>query len=602
MRRWKVRSIFKALIRKKEMVSSQDSKLARCLSTLDLTALGIGSTLGVGVYVLAGSVSKEIAGPAVVISFAIAAITSMFAGLCYAEFGARVPRAGSAYVYSYVTMGEFVAFLIGWTLILEYVIGSASVVRGLSTYVDALFNNTMRNAFQSAAHIDVSYLSSYPDFFAFGVTLVFSAALAFGAKESSTANNFFTLINLLVVLFVVIAGSFKADTNNWKTEPPCTEESCKFGTGGFAPYGIAGIITGAATCFYGFIGFDCVATTGEEAKDPQRSIPIAIVASLTVVFLAYFAVSAVLTTVLPYYEQNPDAPFPYLFERLDWRWAKLIVSIGAICGLCASLLGAMFPLPRVIYAMASDGLIFKWMGKVSSRFHTPLMGTFSAGLLTGVLAAIFELSQLVNMMSIGTLLAYSIVAACVLILRYEESETSEKKDDRYPRTFTFIAKQLVNGNRLLHPTKLTTQIVTCLVFFYFILCACLTSIISFRSEEILKGRLLVIVPLAVMVLLLVLTLLFIYQQPVSGKKLAFSVPFVPFLPAFSILINIYLMMMLDAMTWIRFIVWMVIGLSIYFFYGIWNSNNSPEKKCVLKIVDDKSKENEWKPAEGPRFG
>ncbi|KAL6448329.1 hypothetical protein ACFW04_000342 [Cataglyphis niger] len=415
--KWKLRDVYKVFSRKKVVDITQDSKLARVLSTLDLTALGIGSTLGVGVYVLAGTVARSTAGPAVVISFAIAAIASMFAGLCYAEFGARVPRAGSAYVYSYVTMGEFVAFLIGWTLILEYVIGSASVVRGLSTYVDALFNNSMRNAFESAAHIDINHLSSYPDFFAFGITLLFSVALAFGAKESSLANNFFTLVNLSVVLFVIIAGSFKANISNWKTETKCTKTDCQFGTGGFMPYGISGVISGAATCFYGFIGFDCVATTGEEAKYPQRSIPIAIVASLTIVFLAYFGVSVVLTTVLPYYEQDPEAPFPHLFKTIGWEWAKWLVSIGAICGLCASLLGAMFPLPRVIYAMASDGLIFKWMGKVSSRFQTPIMGTLSAGLLTGILAAIFELTQLVNMMSIGTLLAYSIVASCVLILR-----------------------------------------------------------------------------------------------------------------------------------------------------------------------------------------
>ncbi|XP_053981730.1 cationic amino acid transporter 3 isoform X3 [Hylaeus volcanicus] len=566
-----LRGLHKAFTRKKEMVLAEDTKLARCLSTLDLTALGIGSTLGVGVYVLAGSVSKTTAGPAVIISFAIAAIASMFAGLCYAEFGARVPRAGSAYVYSYVTMGEFTAFVIGWTLILEYVIGSASVVRGLSTYVDALLNNTMRNAFESAAPIDVSYLSTYPDFFAFGVTLIFSAALAFGAKESSVANNVFTLVNLMVVLFVIIAGSLKADVTNWKTKPTCTETNCDYGTGGFAPYGIGGIITGAATCFYGFIGFDCVATTGEEAKDPQRSIPIAIVASLTVVFLAYFGVSTVLTMVLPYYEQNSDAPFPYLFDKIGWSWAKWVVSIGAICGLCASLLGAMFPLPRVLYAMASDGLIFEWMGKISSRFHTPLMGTFSAGILTGVLATIFELTQLVNMMSIGTLLAYSIVAACVLVLRYEESEAYEKKDDRDPRTLRFIGNQLINANKLKHSTKLTSQIVTYLVGCYLILCICVGVILSMFSGEVTKGETAVVVPLAVLILALLASLTFIYLQPTSGKKLAFSVPLVPFLPALSILVNIYLMMMLDRMTWVRFLIWMAIGLGIYFCYGIWHS-------------------------------
>ncbi|XP_031835554.2 cationic amino acid transporter 2 isoform X2 [Nomia melanderi] len=591
MKSWKFGSLLKAFVRKKDIGPSQDTKLARCLSTLDLTALGIGSTLGVGVYVLAGSVSKTTAGPAVVVSFAIAAIASMFAGLCYAEFGARVPRAGSAYVYSYVTMGEFTAFLIGWTLILEYVIGSASVVRGLSTYVDALFNNSMRNAFESAAHMDVSHLSSYPDFFAFGVTLIFSAALAFGAKESSVANNFFTLVNLLVVLFVIIAGSLKADVNNWKTTPPCTEDSCDYGSGGFAPYGVAGIITGAATCFYGFIGFDCVATTGEEAKEPQKSIPIAIVASLTVVFLAYFGVSTVLTTVLPYYEQNPDAPFPYLFEKIGWSWAKWVVTIGAICGLCSSLLGAMFPLPRVIYAMASDGLIFEWMGRISSRFHTPLMGTFSAGLLTGVLAAIFELTQLVNMMSIGTLLAYSIVATCVLILRYEESEAYEKKEDRDPRTVAFVLKQLINANGLKHATRSTSRIVTYLVVCYLVLSICIGVIFAFYSDHVAKGTPAVVVPLTVLVAALLLVLQFIYKQPTSGKKLAFSVPLVPFLPALSIIINVYLMLMLDIMTWVRFLIWMLVGLSIYFCYGVRHSKMRQRKHA--KAESDGNEES-WK--------
>nr|XP_031835555.1 cationic amino acid transporter 2-like isoform X3 [Nomia melanderi] len=488
-------------------------------------------------------------------------------------------------------MGEFTAFLIGWTLILEYVIGSASVVRGLSTYVDALFNNSMRNAFESAAHMDVSHLSSYPDFFAFGVTLIFSAALAFGAKESSVANNFFTLVNLLVVLFVIIAGSLKADVNNWKTTPPCTEDSCDYGSGGFAPYGVAGIITGAATCFYGFIGFDCVATTGEEAKEPQKSIPIAIVASLTVVFLAYFGVSTVLTTVLPYYEQNPDAPFPYLFEKIGWSWAKWVVTIGAICGLCSSLLGAMFPLPRVIYAMASDGLIFEWMGRISSRFHTPLMGTFSAGLLTGVLAAIFELTQLVNMMSIGTLLAYSIVATCVLILRYEESEAYEKKEDRDPRTVAFVLKQLINANGLKHATRSTSRIVTYLVVCYLVLSICIGVIFAFYSDHVAKGTPAVVVPLTVLVAALLLVLQFIYKQPTSGKKLAFSVPLVPFLPALSIIINVYLMLMLDIMTWVRFLIWMLVGLSIYFCYGVRHSKMRQRKHA--KAENDGNEES-WK--------
>ncbi|KAG5344281.1 CTR2 protein, partial [Acromyrmex heyeri] len=478
----------------------------------------------------------------------------MFAGLCYAEFGARVPRAGSAYIYSYVTIGEFVAFLMGWTLILEYVIGSASVVRALSTYVDVLFNDSMKNFFESVMPINVDSLSSYPDFFALGVTLIFSVALAFGAKESSMVNNIFTLVNLSVVLFVIIAGSLKGK------------------------YSFNSTLFRAAACFYGFIGFDCVATTGEEAKNPQRSIPIAIVASLTIVFLAYFGVSVVLTTVVPYYNQNPEAPFPHIFDVIGWEWAKWFVTIGAISGLCASLLGSMFPLPRVIYAMASDGLVFKWMGNINSRFQTPIMGTLSAGLLTGILATIFELDPLVKMMSICTLLTYSIVASCVLILRYEESEAYEKKGDHNPRTFVFIVKQLISANKLNHSTKLTAQIVTALVCCYILLCICTAILLSMYTTEIAAGKVAFIVLLAIFVIGLVSTLSFIYFQPVSGKKLAFSVPFVPFLPGFSILINIYLMMTLDKDTWILFSIWIAIGLGVYFLYGMWHSHIR-QKKC-----------------------
>ncbi|XP_039302051.1 high affinity cationic amino acid transporter 1 isoform X2 [Solenopsis invicta] len=583
--KWKLRSLYKAFSRKKVVDTTEKSTLARVLSTIDLTALGIGSTLGVGVYVLAGSVAKTIAGPAVIISFAIAAIASMFAGLCYAEFGARVPRAGSGYIYSYVTMGEFVAFLMGWTLILEYVIGSASVVRGLSKYVDTLFDDSMKKFFESAMPINVDTLSSYPDFFSLAVTLLFSAALAFGAKESSMVNNIFTLVNLCVVLFVIIAGSLKADINNWNTKPNCTETDCKLGEGGFMPFGISGIIKGAATCFYGFIGFDCVATTGEEAKNPQRSIPVAIVVSLTIVFFAYLGVSVVLTTVLPYYEQNVDAPFPHMFNVIGWEWARWFVTVGAISGLCASLLGSMFPLPRIIYAMASDGLVFKWMGNISSRFQTPIMGTLCAGLLTGILATIFELTPLINMMSICTLLTYTIVASCVLILRYEESEAYEKKGDHNPRTFIFIAKQLVKANKLNHSTKLTAQIVTALVCCYVILCICTAVLLSMYITEIVAGKVTFVVLLVILIVALVSTLFFIYFQPVSDKKLTFSVPLVPFLPGVSILIDIYLMMTLDQDTWIRFAVWMVIGLGVYFFYGMWHSHIRQKKSTGNKEKD-----------------
>ncbi|KAB0794529.1 hypothetical protein PPYR_11368 [Photinus pyralis] len=558
-----------ALTRKKVTFDHDNSKLARVLTTLDLTALGIGSTLGVGVYVLAGEVAKTYAGPSVVISFFIAALASVFAGLCYAEFGARVPKAGSAYVYSYVTIGEFVAFIIGWNLILEYIIGSASVVKGLFTYLDALVYHKISDFLQENLPMNAPALAPFPDLFSLGVVLLFSLALALGARESSFVNNIFTMVNLSVVVFAIVSGLWKADISNWSI--PESEVPEGYGTGGFAPYGFAGIIKGAATCFYGFIGFDCIATAGEEAKTPQKSIPIAIIVSLSVIFLAYFGMSTVLTMMLPYYLQDTNAPLPHVYDVVGWPVAKYIVTAGAICGLFSSLLGAMFPLPRVIYSMASDGLMFEIIGRVHPRFQTPVLGTLIAGCFTGVLACIFELSQLFTMMSIGTLSAYSIVAACVIILRYTEEEPSDEKfkyeEEVNVRT---VAAQLFNY-KLEKPNKVSTFIVTCASASYCVCCFGPTSMLTLFEKDLLNGEPWVVSICAISTTLLIMLLIIISFQPQSSKSLTFAVPFVPWLPGISIFINLYLMTTLDTATWIRFVVWIAVGLLIYFTYGIWNS-------------------------------
>lgn len=344
--------------------------------------------------------------------------------------------------------------------------GSASVVKGLSTYVDSLMGYKIRGYFIENMPMNMPGLSEYPDFFAMTITLLFSVALAFGAKESSLINNLFTLTNLAVVIYVIICGSFKADTANWQIPASSVPEG--YGDGGFAPYGITGIIKGAAICFYGFIGFDVIATAGEEAKNPRRSLPIAIIVSLGVIFFAYFAISSVLTMMLPYYLQDENAPLPFVFRHYGWTVAEYIVLFGAIFGLCASLMGAMFPLPRIVYAMASDGLLFKNLSHIHPRYQTPFIGTLLAGALTGILAAVFNLSQLVNMMSIGTLMAYSVVGACVLVLRYEVTDENEKLRIPVPISRNWKG-YLWNSQAVQQPTKLTSIIVTWAIALY---CEC----------------------------------------------------------------------------------------------------------------------------------
>ncbi|XP_077511254.1 high affinity cationic amino acid transporter 1-like isoform X2 [Amblyomma americanum] len=615
----RVRAFVGALVRRKRVGAdvAEASQLNRCLSTFDLTLLGVGGTLGLGIYVLAGQVASTKAGPAVVLSFLIAAIASVFSGLCYAEFGARVPRAGSAYVYSYVTVGEFMAFVIGWNLILEYIIGTASVARGYSGYLDSLLNHTIEAHMRQWMPINVTWLSSYPDLFALGITLFLAVMLAIGVKESTRFNNVFTGLNLVVVLYVVIAGSFKADVGNWRLKPKDVPSGS--GAGGFFPYGIGGVLNGAASCFYGFVGFDVIATMGEEVKNPRRAIPIGIVLSLGIVFLAYFGVSIIETLLWPYYAQNVSAPLPFVFQQVGWPVAKWIISIGALAGLSTSLLGGMFPLPRVLYAMGSDGLIFRFLAVVHPRLKTPLIATAISGVFAGLMAMMFNVEELANMMSIGTLLAYSLVAVSVLMLRYEplveprpcgspapslsvsisnrrqmydvaqsadgDIDGSEARKPPYDRSGQRgIAMTLFNLDGLSSPTESTALLVKVLTLLLGALFMALTALLVFAEAQVLSLAVSAMVPLALMALASVFCIACIIRQPSAGTEtLSFAVPLVPFIPLFNMFVNLYLMMRLPPATWARFGIWMAIGMLIYFGYGIWNSS---QRKASPPILDE----------------
>ncbi|KAK5614305.1 Cationic amino acid transporter 3 [Crenichthys baileyi] len=617
-------SFGKNLLRRRVLdFSNEETQFARCLSTLDLIALGVGSTLGAGVYVLAGEVAREKAGPAIVLCFLIAALSSMLAGLCYAEFGARVPKTGSAYLYSYVTVGEIWAFITGWNLILSYVIGTASVARAWSSTFDNLVEQKISGFFRASMAMKVpgNVLAEYPDLFALILVLLLTGLLAFGVSESALVNKIFTGINLVVLGFVIISGFVKGDVGNWNlvkddyleyrnvtniSQKTLEEE---FGEGGFAPFGLGGVLSGAATCFYAFVGFDCIATTSEEAKNPMRSIPIGIVASLFICFFAYFGVSAALTMMMPYYQLNTDSPLPEAFSYVGWGPARYIVAVGSLCALSTSLLGSMFPMPRVIYAMAEDGLLFRVLSRMNTRTKTPILATIVSGIIAALMAFLFDLAALVNLMSIGTLLAYSLVAICVLILRYQpgnlnSSSQTEKlvelvegekvavsggdSGDEYgmetedrPLQETFTAKLLFSPSGKC-PTKTSGTIVYATTAIISVLITVLCVILANCLPQLLAGDVCFVTPCVLLALLCVVCIVIIWRQPESKEALTFKVPFLPWLPLFSVFVNIYLMMQLDIGTWCRFSVWMLIGFAIYFFYGIRNSseakNRSPSGK------------------------
>ncbi|KAM6125014.1 cationic amino acid transporter 3 isoform 1-T2 [Phoenicopterus ruber ruber] len=611
----KMTSIGKKLIRRRAVdLSSEDTRFARCLSTLDLIALGVGSTLGAGVYVLAGEVAKEMAGPSIILCFLVAALSSVLAGLCYAEFGARVPKTGSAYLYSYVTVGEIWAFTTGWNLILSYVIGTASVARGWSAAFDNIIGNHISTFFMNKTTLHLpGVLAERPDFFALTLIGLLTALLAFGVSESALVNKIFTAVNLVVLCFVIIAGFVKGDIKNWQLSEddinnsylgPLDDISKKaFGSGGFVPFGLEGILTGAATCFYAFVGFDCIATTGEEARNPQRSIPIGIIVSLLICFVAYFGVSAALTLMVPYFLLNKKSPLPEAFKAVGWEPARYAVAVGSLCALSTSLLGSMFPMPRVIYAMAEDGLLFKFLSCINSRTKTPLLATITSGLLAALMALLLDLKDLVDLMSIGTLLAYSLVAVCVLILRYQSGQLNSPKamemlelngneEERVimnPTTTVASTQQketlslaMLFNPPVDTPTALSGRIVYICVSVIATLITVICVVLTLKVTELKDASVGWIVALVLLLMALLIPTIIVWRQPQSNARLNFKVPFLPLLPIFSIFINILLMVQLSTGTWVRFAIWMAVGFMIYFGYGIRNSveGKNAEEPCA----------------------
>ncbi|XP_057330725.1 probable cationic amino acid transporter [Microplitis mediator] len=398
--------------RSHEPASSNDTKqkLQKCLTTLDLTSLGVGSCVGTGMYLVSGMVARSVAGPGVIISFIIAAIASIFSGACYAEFGVRVPHTtGSAYMYSYVTVGELIAFIIGWNMVLEYLIGTSACACALSACLDALVDGAVSSAIANSVG---TFFGRPPDFTAFVITLLMMVLLVAGVRKSLVFTNVLNAINLAAWVFIMTAGMFYVDSNNWSEHK------------GFLPYGWSGVFTGAATCFYAFIGFDIIATTGEEATNPKRSIPLAIVTSLLIILTAYVTSSMVLTLIIPYDQVDQDSALVDMFGQVGAYKCKYIVALGAVAGLTVSMFGSMFPMPRIVYAMAQDGLIFRTFSQLLPLTGTPALATLTSGVAAAFVALLIQLDVLVEMMSIGTLLAYTLVSTCVLILRYQPHSTN----------------------------------------------------------------------------------------------------------------------------------------------------------------------------------
>jgi basic amino acid/polyamine antiporter, APA family len=414
-----------------------ENRLRRVLGPVQLTSLGVGAIIGTGIFVLTGIAAHDKVGPALTLSFVVAGAACIFAALCYAEFASMVPVAGSAYTYAYATLGELFAWIIGWDLVLEYAVGSATVAHGWSHYFQdfiGILGIKLPHVFTNApfdfnpATGRLAATGTIIDLPALVIAGMITIVLVIGIRESASFNAAMVIVKLVIVLFVIVVGAFYVDPRNWQPFAPYGYTGLSFfghtllgetGRGGEP----LGMLAGAATIFFAYIGFDSVSTHAEEARNPRRDVPIGIVVSLILCTVLYIAVAAVLTGMVPYDKINIDAPVSDAFKQVGLPWAQFLISLGALTGITSVLLVLMLSQPRVLLAMARDGLVpSSFFGAVHERFRTPWKSTILTGVFVGSMGALVPLRILAELVNIGTLLAFVIVCAAVLIMRRTHPE------------------------------------------------------------------------------------------------------------------------------------------------------------------------------------
>ncbi|KAL9247454.1 hypothetical protein vseg_020885 [Gypsophila vaccaria] len=592
---------FRGLIRRKHVDSDNlkvnhghDQQLAKTLTVIDLVGIGVGTTIGAGVYILIGSVARDQTGPALAISFLIAGIAASLSAFCYAELSSRCPSAGSAYHYSYICIGEGVAWIIGWCLILEYAIGGSVVARGVTPNLALYFGGEAHLPVLLARH---TLLGVVVDPCASALVIIATILLCIGVKESSLAQTIVTSINVCALIFVIVAGGYLAFENGWVGYEL---------SNGFFPYGVNGVLAGSATVFFSYIGFDSVTATAEEVKNPKQDLPLGIGISLSLSCLLYMLVSFVIVGLIPYYELDKDTPISSAFSYYGMDWSAFIITSGAVMALLASLMGSLLPQSRILMAMARDGLIPYFFSDINKHTLVPVKGTIATGILAATLALVMDVSELAGMVSVGTLLAFSAVAVSVLIIRYippemepiqvslsessspsgghcynlgvleediakgpftlSEDDCQDLLPNKEPLHNTSIKKEASLDNKKIQRRRNLAAWFLLIIFVGVFVLMAAVSVESLRSSSRITlcgiGAAIFVVGL--------FGLSFIGQDESSdkfGNSGGFTCPFVPLLPASCILLNAYLLINLGAATWIRVSVWLLLGVLVYVFYG-----------------------------------
>ncbi|CAH8498769.1 unnamed protein product [Schistosoma intercalatum] len=569
-----------------------DTPLKRCLTAFDLTLLGIGNMAGAGIYVLTGTVIRDKSGPSTFLSYLVAGVTAFLNALCYAELGSRIPKSGSAYTYTYVASGEFLAFIVGWSMILEYVLSVSSVARGWSGTVDAMLQHAISNGTKNTIGSfpsNVEFVGEYPDFIGALLIIILGLVLFRGPKLSAILNTIITMLNLVVIILATCTMFARPNEHSSEFAPASH--------GGLFPYGFGGMIGGAGTCFYAFIGFDAITVSSEEALNPKRSMPIATGVSVGVVTLLFLLASLALTLFVPWWTVDRQAAFTAAFHVRNYEWATYITGIGSLLGLSASLFTSMYAMPRVVYAMASDGLLPKFLGYLLPSTQVPVVALSLFGIFSAILTLLCDIHLLADFLSIGTLIAYTIVSMNVCILRYcqpqlysgqwselesnEENpnfptderlnnekvirETNEAELNEWPHSIGRLKSAFRHLPILRDSTPGRAPIISLLIY---TICAFgLASLLLPGAQYIQEARwwAVVIFILFLIGAIFFVVIMFLHEQNKSFDS--FKVPFVPLIPCLCVFLNFCLMVKLSPMTWVRFIIWLVIGLIIYFAYG-----------------------------------